>query len=134
MAFVEAARITYGTPTKGLESGLKLREWLDDHCRDWRYEAGAIQGVGRWTPITVSMVLEEPVEKNKLANLVTQQVKRWGFQRQKNSFENFVVISIDSYADGPLGEKMRLRVGEIMRDIKERNRRQREERLKDFAQ
>ena len=80
------------------------------------------------------MVLEEPVEKNKLANVVTQQVKRWGFQRQKNSTENFVVIDIDSYADGPLGEKMRLRVGQIMMDIKERNRRQREQRLKDFAQ
>ena len=46
------------------------------------------------------------MEKGKLSNLVTQHVKRWGFERSKYAADNAVAISIDAYADGPLGDKM----------------------------
>ena len=94
MALVEAARITYGTPTKGLASVLTVMNWLDTHCREWHYESGAVQGVGCWVPITVSAVFKEPLDKDKLANLVTQQVKRWGFERARRATEIFVVDSV----------------------------------------
>ena len=94
MAPVEAARITYGMPTKGLDSVLKVKKWLDAHCREWHYESGAVQGVGCWAPITVSAVFKVPIDKAKLANLVTHQVKRWGFERPRRATKKFVVDSV----------------------------------------
>ena len=131
MALIEAARITYGVPT-ALLCVLKLREWLDKNCRDWRFEAGAMQGVGRWTSVTISAVFEVEQDRNKLANLVFQQVKRWGFQRAPST-ENVVTITVDHYADGPLGDKMKYKVLEIMDGIRERNRKMRLEGLKNLA-
>ena len=132
MALVEAARIAYGTPPD-LEAQVKLEDWLHKQCRDFRYESGQLQGRGRFAPIVVSAVFETPLEHKKLQMTVSQQVRRWKFQRTVRDTENLVPISIDSYAEGPLGEKMRFKVAGIMADIKERNRRQREDRLKDFA-
>ena len=132
MPDIEAARLVYGVPTKGQDAVLKMEDWLDKHCRDWRYDSGAVQGVGRWRPITVSAVFEDPQDRSKLANLVAQQVKRWGFERAASA-DNVVAMTVDVYADGPLGDKMKYKVLEVMEGIRERNRLQRHERLKAFA-
>ena len=123
---VEAARIAYGTPPS-CNAVCKMEDWLDDNCRDWRYEQGALQGIGRFSPLVVSCVFKEPVERKKLQMRLSQQVRRWGFQRVQDGSELYVVISIDSYADGPLGRKMALQVRAIMMDIAGRNRAQKEQ-------
>ena len=115
MPDIEAARIVYGTPSNA-ESAFKLTEWMDTHCRDWRYESGALQG-----PVVISAVFNDPMEKGKLTNLVSQQVRRWRFERAKHAADNVVEMSIDKYADGPLGAKMKLQVQIIMADIHTRN-------------
>ena len=120
MPDIEAARIVYGTPSNA-DSIMKLADWMDTHCRDWRYESGALQGVGHWCPIVVSAVFNDPVERGKLTNLVTQQVRRWRFTRAKHSTDNIAQMSVDDYADGPLGHKMKVQVQVIMADIRTRN-------------
>jgi hypothetical protein len=120
MPDIEAARIVYGTPSDA-DSQMKLEDWMDTHCRDWRYESGALQGVGHWCPIVISAVFNDPMDKGKLTNLVTQQARRWRFTRAKHSTDNIREMSIDSYADGPLGAKMTLQVQIIMADIATRN-------------
>ena len=116
MAPIEAARVTYGVP-RDASSLAKLDLWMDANCRDFRYDSGA---VGQ-SQVVVSAVFNEPVDKAKLTNLVTQQVRRWGFERPKHATENVLAISIDAYADGPLGHKMAMRVDCIMADIQRRN-------------
>ena len=123
---VEAARIAYGTPPSN-DGVRKMEDWLDANCRDWRFEQGALQGIGRFSPIVVSCVFEEPVERKKLQMRLSQQVRRWGFQRAHDGSEFYTAISIDSYANGPLGAKMKMKVKRIMLDIAERNRAQREQ-------
>ena len=117
---VEAAQIAYGTPPSR-DAVCKMEDWLDANCRDWRFEQGALQGIGRFSPIVVSCVFEEPVERKKLQMRLSQQVRRWGFQRAHDGSELYTVISIDSYANGPLGRKMKLQVQIIMADIAVRN-------------
>ena len=138
---VEAARITYGTPD-GREAQVKVEEWLEKHCRDWRYESGALQGpvAGGYSPMVVSAVFSEPLEFKKLQMIISQQVKRWNLQRARRNTESLVPMSIDSYADGPLGHKMKAVVDGIMVDIKMRNNAQkqkkeqeRRERMEKFA-
>ena len=111
--------MTYGMPTDD-DSIAKLDLWMDSNCRDWRYESGALQGVGQCR-VVVSAVFNEPVDKAKLTNLVTQQVRRWGFERPKHAAENVAPMTIDAYADGPLGHKMTTRADVIMADIQRRS-------------
>jgi len=139
MAPIEAARVTYGVPKDG-GSHAKLGVWMDASCRDWRFESGELPVDGKWPPVVVSAVFNEPVDKAKLTNLVTQQVRRWGFERQKHAADNVVEMSIDAYADGSLGHKMTMRVDVIMADIQRRNEAQklrkaaeRRQRLEAFA-
>ena len=120
MPDIEAARIAYGTPSSQ-ESVEKLEDWMDANCRDWRFESGALQGVGRWREIVISAVFKNPMDKKKFTNLVTQQVRRWRFERAASTTENVVEMSVDKYADGPLGRKMALQVQTIMVDIAVRN-------------
>ena len=126
---IEAARITYGTPPNN-EAVCKMTDWLDANCRDWRYESGVLQGAltGGYSPIVVSCVFEESVEQKKLQMRISQQVRRWGFQRARNSAELYVPISIDAYADGPLGHKMKVQMQMIMVDIANRKQAQKEQR------
>jgi hypothetical protein len=128
MPDIEAARIVYGTPGKSA-STFKLEEWLDTHCRDWRYESGPLErGTLRYVHTVVSAVFKDPVKKDKLSNLVTQQVRRWGFVRAKHSTDNIVEMSIDEYADGPLGRLMSPIVAGIKADIEMRNEAQKQRR------
>ena len=120
MPDMEAARITYGTPSSQ-DSVEKLEDWMDANCRDWRFESRALQGVGRWREIVISAVFKNPMDKKKFTNLVTQQVRRWRFERAASTTENVVEMSVDKYADGPLGRKMKLQVQQIMVDIAARN-------------
>jgi hypothetical protein len=69
----------------------------------------------------ISAVFNEPMDRGKLTNLVTQQVRRWRFERAKHATENVVEMTIDEYADGPLGDKMKLQVQIIAMDIATRN-------------
>jgi hypothetical protein len=139
MVVIEAARICYGPPSD-FDAISKMSRWLDDNCRDWRFESGELPVDGKWPSVVVSAVFNEPVEKAKFTNLVTQQVRRWHFNRAKHSADNVVELSIDSYADGPLGHKMATRVDFIMADIQRRNEEQkrrkaseRRQRMEKFA-
>ena len=140
MPDIEAARIVYGTPSDA-DSVMKLEDWLDSRCRDWRYESGALQGVGRWCPIVISAVFNDPVDKKKFTNMVTQQVRRWRFERALSAEENVAAMSVDGYANGPLGRKMKLQVQIIMADIafrnnadKQRKAAERRQRMEAFAE
>ena len=53
---IEAARVAYGTPPSN-DAVCKMTDWLDANCRDWRFEQGALQGIGRFAPIVVSLSL-----------------------------------------------------------------------------
>ena len=106
-----AARVAFGTP-KDARAEILMREWLNSETRDWRFEFGEQAEPDR--VITVSLVLAAPKRAQNFRQIVSMNVKRWGFFRKAHAKNFLVPMSVDQYMDGGIGNLVRGRVHDLL--------------------
>jgi hypothetical protein len=105
---------------------VQLRIALRRRARDYRFESGEQPCADR--VVAVSLVLAMPKRMQNFRQILSMNVKRWGFYRKAHGKDLLTPLTIDQYMDGGIGDLVRGRVRDLLATAVDKFEKRKEER------